>query len=237
MIVVPLPDHLRLVEQDHHAHLTGDLAALMPPGDLDHAAFVAAARVHDNGWREHDAAPTLDGSGLPHTFSSVDDGAYEAIWRRGIDRAVDLDPLIGLLVSLHGARFFGPRTSQGMRALAADSHRRQTDLLHRLGFDGGADDLPAPVRQASDRIAFADTLSLLLCGALPDRLTAAMDGVEHRLTRTGATVTVQPWPFHSQATTLRVPIRKLPHGPYASQAQLRGAFAAAEGAVLEVRIA
>src|SRR5690625_7747874 len=78
MIVVSTDGSLRLIEQEHHAHLTGALAARMPFGALDHAAFVAAARVHDNGWREADATPTVDRAGRPHTFSSAPDKTYEA---------------------------------------------------------------------------------------------------------------------------------------------------------------
>src|SRR5690625_3398015 len=166
MIVVSTDGSLRLIEQEHHAHLTGALAARMPFAALDHAAFVAAARVHDNGWREADATPTVARAGRPHAASSAPDKTYEAVWRRGIDRAYRLDALVGMLVSLHGSRFFGPRTSAGMRSLAKETERRHVELLQQLGYGRFDDQLPEDVRQASDRIAFLDAVSLMMCGTL-----------------------------------------------------------------------
>lgn len=225
MLVVPDADGLLLVTQEAHAWLAGDLAARLRPGPWDRSAFVAAARVHDNGWREADAAPTVDGEGRPHAFTSLPDDAYEAVWRRGIARAAAVDPLVGLLVGLHGARFFGFRRSAGMRDLLAAERAREERVLADLGLGGTADGLPPAVRAASDAIALLDALSLQLCGLLGDRLAVRVAGTEHVLARTPDRVTVDPWPFADGGGPVPIPARRLPTARYPTDAALRTALA------------
>lgn len=241
MIVTGDSDELILVEQEHHAHLTGDLAARVPRGRGDHAAFVAAARVHDNGWRETDRAPTVDAAGWPRTFTTVTDDTYEAVWRRGIARAADVDPMVGLLVGLHGARFFGGRTSPGMRALDDSERTRQNRVLADLGLGGSWRDLPEEVDEPSQRIAMLDALSLMLCGAI-DRVIAPSVGEQaYTLTPTPApsglaTVSVRPWPFDGPVPSLRVWARRVPRRPCASDEDLQTAFAEAAVTTLAVEL-
>lgn len=240
MIVVAEGDGLVLVEQEDHAHLTGDLAALVPPGTAHHAAFVAAARLHDNGWREADHAATVDAHGHPHTFTTVDDDTYEAVWRRGIDRAAATDALTGLLVGLHGARFFGGRTSPGMRALDAAERERQDRVLAELGLGGTWQDLPPAVAEASDRVALLDALSLMLCGVLPDEISASIGATRYTLTRTAEAVRVRPWPFAAEPAALPMELsviaRRVPAGPYSSDEALRGAMAEATPTAMPVAV-
>lgn len=227
MIVATEEHELVLIEQEHHAHLTGDLAALLPPGRGNHAAFLAAARVHDNGWREADHAPTVDGDGSPHTFTTIDDDAYEAVWRRGIARAAGVDPLVGLLVGLHGARFFGSRTSPGMRELDVAERARQDRVLADLGLGGTWRHLPAAVAESSERIAMLDALSLMLCGAIPAAITPTVGDERYTLTPGSDAVTVRPWPFLGDAPQLWVWTRHVPRRAYASDDDLRAAVSQA----------
>jgi hypothetical protein len=229
MIVVEDQDRLTLVTQEDHAWLTGDLAASLPVPVPHRAAFVAAARVHDNGWRETDAAPTVDEDGRPHGFNNVPDPIYEELWRRGIERAAAVDPLVGLLVGLHGARFFESRESEGMRRLVDEERARQDGVLQDLGLGGSWDALPERVAEVSDWIAMLDALSLLLCGAhLPDRITPRVAGIEYTLSRAGAEVSVDPWPFEDVPLHLSVRTRSVAAGPYADGEQLRARLAAAQ---------
>lgn len=229
MIVSQDDDQLVLITQEDHAWLTGDLAASLPVPVPHRAAFVAAARIHDNGWREPDAAPTVDDDGQPHGFNNVPDDVYEDLWRRGIDRAAAVDPLVGLLVGLHGARFFETRDSPGMRRLVEQERRRQDEALDHLGLGGTWHDLPERVADASAWIAMLDALSLLLCGApLPDRITPSVAGIGYTLERDGAEVSVDPWPFESLPPHLEVRARRIPAGPYPDDGALREAVAATE---------
>jgi hypothetical protein len=229
MIVNDEREGLLLIDQEAHARLTGDLAARLPFPVPHHAAFVAAARVHDNGWREADQAPTVDERGRPHSFNNVPDDRYEQLWRRGIERVADVDALVGLFVGLHGARFFETRESPGMRRLVEQERERQTAVLTELGLGGRWDALPEPVQEASDWIAMLDALSLLLCGAhLPDRITPRVAGIEYTLSRAGTEVSVDPWPFEDVPLHLSVRTRSVAAGPYVDGAQLRERLAAAE---------
>lgn len=226
-----------LVEQEAHARLTGELAARLPFRLPHHAAFVAAARVHDNGWREADEAATVDEDGQPHTFNNVPDDLYEDLWRRGIERAAAVDALVGLLVGLHGARFFETRDSPGMRALVDDERRRQDEVLATLGLGGSWDDLPPEVEEASAWIAVLDALSLLLCGAgLPDQISPPVGSQPYTLTRTGTQVTVDPWPYDEPGVDTSVPVRVLGAGPYPDDEALRAALASAPWTRREVTV-
>ena len=238
MIVDREDGRLLVVEQEAHAHLTGELAAALPFHVPHHAAFVAAARVHDNGWREADRAATVDEDGMPHTFNNVPDAVYEDLWRRGIERAAAVDELVGLLVGLHGARFFETRESPGMRALVADERRRQDDVLASLGLGGSWDELPGDVAEASDWIAVLDALSLLLCGAgLPDRISPRVVSQPYTLTRDGREVAVDPWPYAQDALRTSVPARRIPLGPYPDHEALRDALQAASWVEHRVTVA
>lgn len=241
MIVTADGDALILIEQEHHAHLTGDLAAFVPRGRGNHAAFLAAARVHDNGWREADRAPTVDETGWPCTFTTVADDVYAAVWRRGIARAADVDALVGLLVGLHGARFFGGRTSPEMRALDDSERARQDRVLADLGVGGSWQDLPAEVDEPSQRIAMLDALSLMLCGAIDHAITPSVGGQAYTLTPRPAsfglaTVSVRPWPFDGPVPPLSVRARRVPRRPFTSDEDLQTAFAHAAVTTLAVEL-
>lgn len=237
MIVHDDRDGLVLIDQEAHARLTGDLAARLPFPVPHHAAFVAAARVHDNGWRETDAAPTIDERARPHTFNNVPDDRYEQLWRRGIERAAAVDELVGLFVGLHGARFFETRDSPGMRRLVEEERERQSAVLAALGLGGRWDALPEPVQRASDWIAMLDALSLLLCGAsLPDRITPRVVGVGYTLTRSGEAVSIDPWPYEGGHFTLSVAARHLSATTFDSDAELRELLAGVDAFEREVNV-
>lgn len=230
MIVSPGDDGMRVVLQDDHAHLAGELAAAIRAGCAavgpDRSALVTAARVHDNGWREADALPDLDDEGRPRTFLSLPDGPYEAVWRRGIERAAALDPLTGLLVGLHGARFFGFRRSDGMRRLLLEERARESLVLAELGLGGSAAQLPDVVQAPSDLIAFLDAVSLQACGALGDVVILEVAGTPTTSTRDAAALVVDPWPFEGGSFEVVLPGRRLPRARFASGAELRAALAA-----------
>lgn len=241
MIVTADGDELILIEQEDHAHLTGDLAAFVPRGRGNHAAFLAAARVHDNGWREADQAPTRDEAGLPCTFTTVPDDVYAAVWRRGIARAADVDAMVGLLVGLHGARFFGGRTSPEMRTLDDSERARQNRVLAGLGLGGSWQALPEEVDEPSQRIAMLDALSLMLCGAIDRAITSSVGEQPYTLTPSPGsaglpTVSVRPWPFHGPMPSLSVRARRVPRRPYTSDEDLQTAFAQAAVATLAVEL-
>lgn len=222
MIVLPDGDGVVLFRQEAHAQLAGELAARIAAVSWERSAFVAAARVHDNGWREADAAPTLDGDGRPHTFYAVPPEVTTACGGAG-SRAAAVDALVGLLVGLHGARFFGTNPHAQVRALH-DEERERQDLLGELGLGASWRELPSPISAASDWIAFLDRLSLTVCGELADSLTTEVDGLPYRTTRAADVITVDPWPFTDDGVEVTIDGHRLPHRAFASEPALREAL-------------
>lgn len=215
---------LLLVDQDDHAHLAGELAAALADGlPAPRGALVAAARVHDNGWREADAAPTLDvESGRPHAYTDVPDDVYLDVWRRGIDRAVALDPYVGLLVSLHGLRFFSRRTRPPMQEFVAQRRAQQDELLAQLGATGASwRELPDDVRAHHEWLRWLDSLSLFLLGDWGDELELTAAARRHRVRRVDEqTVAMEPFPF-AAPLEFRVPALRLPRRRCESEAALQ----------------
>lgn len=216
---------LLIVMQEDHGHHTGELAAALQDAPVPKAAFVAAARTHDNGWRESDAAPMLDPkTGLPHTYRSVPDREYLDVWARGIDRAAALDARVGLLVSLHGARFFGRRKSEAARAFAEARRREQETLLAALGHVADTDLLPRDVALASEWLYALDAMSLFFCGEWKDRLDVEAGGRTYGLRQLDAErMSVAPFPFDGPRR-FRVPARRLAAGRFDDEGTLRAAF-------------
>jgi hypothetical protein len=101
-------DHWRLITQDDHARLSGQLARhlggrlIQKPTD---ERFFTAVTNHDCGWPLHDDAPSLDNQGRPRdVFDSqppTSSAASFAVWQASAERAAAIDPYVGLLVSLH----------------------------------------------------------------------------------------------------------------------------------------
>jgi hypothetical protein len=224
MIVVPDGDALTVFAQEAHAHLAGELAAWLPPREWASSALVAAARVHDNGWREADLEPTVDETGRPHTFYRVPPDVYTAVWRRGIARAAGVDPLVGLLVGLHGARFFGLNPHEEVLALHDEERQRENRVLAELGLGGSWQALPSAVQSVSDWIAFLDQLSLMVCGALADVAEREVDGVGYRAVRSGGLLTLAPWPFAVAGGPVSIAGRRLPQALHPSAGALRDAL-------------
>jgi hypothetical protein len=227
MIVTPEGDGLVVFAQEAHAHLAGELALWLPGGEGERSAFVAAARLHDNGWREAEVAPTVDAEGRPHTFHAVPPDVYVGVWRRGIGRAAAVDPLVGLLVGLHGARFFGGSAHPEVRALHEEERARQNRVLGELGLGGTWRDLPPAVRSASDWIRFLDLLSLMVCGALDDVVPFEVGGTAVRIVRAGDTLTIDPWPFTGPGRSVSINGRHLASASFPSAEALRAALASA----------
>jgi hypothetical protein len=199
MIVQEADGRILLYPQEAHAHVAGEMAAELLGAPAPRAAFVAAVRVHDNGWREADAAPLLNGrTGLPHSFNDYPDAGYLDIWRRGISRAVALDAHVGLLVSLHGARFFANDTKPELRAFYEEQRALQDSLLRDLGLGGRWDALPKEVGDQVAWMRFFDGLSLFFCGVWGSPRTLTSPQGEHDVERIDGRLVVDPWPFDEE---------------------------------------
>lgn len=205
IVILGQGDDLTLVAQDDHAHLAGDFAARLDRDIAADSGFVAAARLHDNGWREEDVQPTVDAAGGVHSFMTLDGERYAQVWERGIARARAIDPWVGLLVSLHGSRFLGGRPETAP-LLAAQRTAQQEGAF---GTAVDPTDLDASVAGPSDWIAALDGLSLMVCRQLAARMTLGTGDDHIDVWRHGGEVTIDPWPFRGGAFEVSVPARRL----------------------------
>ena len=194
-------NEFHLIAQPDHARLSATLAARFgnalyaPP--TRPAETVAAANVHDEGWRPHDAAPSLNAAGLPLDVFEAGIALETTVWEDSAARAEAAGPYAGLLVSLHGQRLaahanrrptLDNRERFWLIRFGNDQAERQVRLRETLGLrtdralsaglpvpHGDGDDDPREQALAYDlRILQAcDLLSLCACCDTPPAWTLA----------------------------------------------------------------
>ena len=207
------------ISQPEHALVSGHiLAGWARPLD---ERIVLAASQHDVAWLDWEVAPTFDPqTGRPREFRSIGASEHAPMWERGVDQALAAwGRRVALMVSRHGSTIYhrfadrhrsatGPGLIADERAAQdyLDRHRRlQDDWAKALGLDA------ATVAHDAELIAFADTLSLILCGALPR--TAALDVAGHAIELTvhrDGSYGLDPWPLSANALALEIEARPLP---------------------------
>jgi len=235
MIVLPsvLPDgdRLRLVTQPDHAAFAADLLSLFRLPELaDHPRrtdLLRAVRLHDNGWRELDAAPLVDPpSGLPHTFLDLPRPLRLEVWERGAARYLHSDPYTALLVTEHALTLFADQIeTDGWRELLGRLADRRSELRERCGL--AIQDLAADYRW----LALADRLSLAVCNGW--REPFERHGFAGELGEDG--LALSPFPL-AGATTFEVPCRFLDVRRYAGDGDLAVALAGARWTSFSIRV-
>ena len=107
MIVASVDDGFRLITQNDHATLSGQLCEHWGNETTDahefHHSVTAAAYLHDNGWWEFDLGPRTDSTGSPLNFLQSPKQTWVGFYQRGVENVIDLDRYGGLLVSMHGS--------------------------------------------------------------------------------------------------------------------------------------
>lgn len=94
---------MHLISQPDHAELAGKVMAHWQTLDAHprRASIMLAIEQHDNGWREADAAPTIDpGTGRIHDFINAPATVRQGVWPRGVQR-LSHDPWAAALVAQH----------------------------------------------------------------------------------------------------------------------------------------
>jgi hypothetical protein len=248
----PDGDLLRLVTQPDHAHLAAEALALfrLPElvGSPRRDALLRAVRLHDNGWRELDAAPPVDAvTGLPFDFIELPASLRLQVWERGTSRYVGSDPYAALLATEHAlALHAGRAAEEGWRELLARLEERRAELLATCALS--VEELAGDYRW----LDLADALSLAVCAGWtrrterrgfafgpgsppaggPARVASAGKGAGPPLL---VQLPLAPFPL-AGATTLALPIRLLPGRRYEGDAELGAALAAAPWRKLAVRL-
>lgn len=198
------PGDLLAITQPAHAWISGQLLRQWA-AKLD-GPLLLAAEQHDLAWLDWELAPSFDpATGRPRLFRDIGAAAHAPLWSRAVQRACAAwGSRVALLVSRHGTviytRFTGRhRLSDADAGAAKDYVERQAPIqaawarVLRLADHA--------LERDTDLIAFADTLSLALCGALP--LPLELDGpgrengqARYRLVRqAGGTARLFPVPL------------------------------------------
>lgn len=233
MIVVDLPDRFRLVTQPDHAYFAGKLAKLWRADGLpEHPRrddLLAAAREHDNGWREADAAPRLDREhDRPYDFLTMPQEERHEIWRRGTTRYRDSRPYVALLVTLHALYLHRDRRGEPqLEPLFDHLDPLREDLLEITGAD------PDLAWQDYWIVGATDQVSLVAASDWTGPFSYEQG--DRRLTGSfeDGTLRLDPFPL-AGSTTFTLPCRFIPKRPYEGDADL--AVEAASARFEEVRV-
>jgi hypothetical protein len=187
MIVTRQDGALRLVAQDDHGTVAGDLAAAWGndafAAPAQRESVVLAARRHDVGWRRYDARPLFDADARrPLHFTAIDRAVHVPLYRAGIAEIEDQDVYAGLLVSMHWTGLYSGRwiLPGGIAAVAAASddpllhalhdivateERRWVELIERSWTEGPRSAFEAQRWYAYDLLQAWDVLALSLAMA------------------------------------------------------------------------
>ncbi|HEY4592176.1 MAG TPA: DUF3891 family protein [Thermoanaerobaculia bacterium] len=231
MIVVPAESSFLLVTQPDHAHLAGEILSLWRadglPDNPRRDDLLFAAREHDNGWREADAAPRWDAErGRPHDFITLPARERIAVWERGVCRFAAERPYASLLIARHALNLFGGRRGEEeWDRLLGFLEDFENGLIEQTGVE------PETLEEDYRWLDLADQISLAACARW--REPARRYGV-HIAPGDGG-IGLAPFPL-AGATTFRVACRRIPQRAYRGDADLGGELAAARWEERAVRI-
>lgn len=200
------------------------------------AETLAAVLLHDGGWTDFDAAPTLDDSGRPRTFDAMPVVDHLAIWRRSVVRCAQYNRYAGLLVAAHfGAMadrkmsdLFERDDTRGARivqSFGAEMERLGRSWREELGTDARYQPyLDGPGRQVNSRLLdTCDRISVYLCASLPapfevwaqdsagDTAVISFEMVSDNTWR------VHPWPLEGERLTLQCEGRRIQSTNFSSE--------------------
>ena len=156
------------ISQPTHAWISGQI--LRAWDEVHTETLLIAAEQHDIGWIDWETVPTFNAeTGRPHLFREVGASTHAPMWVRGVQRALGAwGTHVALLISRHGGVIYR-RYMDRHRMDAADATAQ--DYLNARGpietAWSRALGLEAPeLDKETALIAFADALSLALCGEL-----------------------------------------------------------------------
>jgi hypothetical protein len=251
MIVSRRDDNWVVVRQVDHQVQCADMARAWGGGPFHpltaHESAVTAARWHDEGWRAWEEHPQVDPAGRPEDFPDIDRTAHVTLYREGIDEVCRIDPLAGLIASMHGAGLYRGRLgldhvvpASGRRPPAVEEFLEHEDLRQarlRARLHHGPEE--ERWAWAAYRLLQAwDLLSLiLLWGRLAQREEVVLRRVPVGEADTEGTdilvrpdgpwaARMDPWPFPGRELSLPVPARVIPGRAYADADDLTAALSA-----------
>ncbi|WP_339230202.1 DUF3891 family protein [Oceanobacillus sp. FSL K6-2867] len=163
MIVRERDHDFILIQQDHHAAISGDIVKrwkkdYFPGVDL-RSSVEFAAYQHDCGWKEFDKQPFLnDEKGIPYSFFDFPIQPKIVLYKHGIDVVEQVDSYAALLCSEHYKRFLMNHTSlEAQEFVTTENTRQQAIIDTRNAFNKRLFNFHYGL------IQFSDNLSLYLC--------------------------------------------------------------------------
>jgi Protein of unknown function (DUF3891) len=236
------------ISQLAHAWISGQI--LRAWRDRLPEPLLLAAEQHDIGWLDWETAPSFNPqTGRPHLFREIGAAMHAPMWTKGVERArAAWGAHVALLVSRHGGliyrRYIDRHRVAEADAAAADQYlASQAPVEHAWATFLQLDD--ETMRRETGLVAFADALSLALCGDLKAPLELEASGragetIRLRLAekpRAPFTFTLSPWPFGEDALTFEGEARALPaEGRFPDEATMRRWLAAPERVAFQARL-
>lgn len=220
MIVRPADGVRHLITQPDHAALAGRImghwASLGVAGRRD--SILRAVREHDDGWREPDAAPSVDpATGAILDFVAIATAVKQGVWRRCLDGLTDA-PWTAALVAHHAISVYDRfRGDPVWDAFFADMEAARAAFLAGAGLP-----MESLVRDYV-YVRLGDLASLAFCNAWGEPQVLGPWTI--RLLD-GRNLLVEPNPFVHDVP-IAIQARALPLTPFATDAALAAAMHAA----------
>jgi hypothetical protein len=244
MILLERADHVLVIRQTDHAVLAGFLArewgnATFARPEL-FQSFCLVAREHDNGWTEWEMKPQLDPkTRMPYTFMSIPTADHIAIYQRGIERIIKVDPYAGLLLSMHCAGLYdraratlpgysakytksgeSRMVSEFLDQLKLRQMRIKSEMRTNPAMAGLREE--ASLERRARLLEVLDRLSLYFClGTQEDTTMEEVpvdDGggeVDCEIRReSDEVVSISPWAFRKDALAISILARRVPKRMY-----------------------
>ncbi len=240
MMFLDLGGDALAISQPAHAWISGQLlrhwATPLPE------TVLLAAEQHDLAWLDWELAPSYNpATRRPTLFRDVGAAQHAPLWVDAVDRALAAwGTHVALLISRHGSviytRFADRHHLSSADADAAARYReeqgaRQATWARELGLSA------AQLDHESALIAFADMLSLALCGELAAPLDIpGQTGLSYSLRGWREAFTLSPWPFRTDTLTLEAEGRIIPGGVFADEGGMRSWFSSSERLRFLVRL-
>ncbi|CAI6017383.1 hypothetical protein PAECIP112173_00115 [Paenibacillus sp. JJ-100] len=172
MIVYEREYDFVLTAQHEHGIAAGNMAAHWRTEWLPHGShrdeLILAAREHDRGWIELDAAPLWnDYSQVPYSFRDFPLRPRFVFYRKGIEEVRQQNAYAGLLCSVMYTELFqktlgaNPQDDDDIRQYLLEEQQQQDAWKKELGGDVAT--LEQRLKNDVEMMLFCDQLSLFLC--------------------------------------------------------------------------